>query len=122
MREKLKFTTKRIVDLKKICKESTQVVAWYPHKFDSSTGGSATVRGPWNRWVTIHKGIDPKSHGNQDNCGVAEPQDDAEFIAAAMNYFPTLLNEYEKQKQLIKKLKKEKSDLKFKLHLSKAGL
>ncbi|MDD3412516.1 MAG: hypothetical protein PHY47_00785 [Lachnospiraceae bacterium] len=40
MREKPEFTVKLIKELKEICKKSTDVVAWYPYKFDTSTGGS----------------------------------------------------------------------------------
>lgn len=99
--------THSIAELKEIAHNSSDVVAWYLHKYDTSKGGDATIRGPWNRWLTIFEGIDPKSHGNKDNCGVSDVQVDAEFVCVAMNNFIPLLDLITKMSEEINNIRVE---------------
>lgn len=89
---------------REIVEKSSNVVRWYLHKYDTSTGGKATIRGPFHRWVTVHEGADPTTMGNKDQCGLVDVQDDAEFICLAMNEYPHALDLIQSQQALIKEL------------------
>lgn len=95
---------KTIKEIKGVIFKSSRVNGWYLYKYDSFAGGVATIRGPWNRWISIHEGTDPKSHGNKDNCGMADAQDDAEFVHVAMTELPNLVIEVENLKEKLKTL------------------
>lgn len=98
-----------IKELKRIALKSTDVVGWYLHKYDSFSGGAATIRGPWNRWVSVFEGIDPRTHGNKKN-HMSTAQEDAEFVCVAMNNFIPLLEKVEALEKEIKSYKKAKNE------------
>lgn len=77
-------------ELSKLCKKSTQVVGWYPHRY------SGQIRGPYYRWFILQPGSD-------DGQGrLASPEDDIEFAAAAMNTLPHLVIKIQELEQIIK--------------------
>ena len=87
-----KITDDIIEELKRLQKDSTQVVGWYAH--------SREVRGPFCRWFTISENEEEVRKGN-----VAYAGNDCEYAAAAMNYMPALIDELEKAKREIEELK-----------------
>lgn len=68
--------------LKELIVKSTKVVNWYPY-FDKE---NPTIRGPHTRWFTV-------SGGN--TAYTADPNDDANYAAAAMNALPSLIEKLE---------------------------
>lgn len=63
----------QIKEDREIRAKSSQVVAWYPHRFDG------TIRGPFNRWLTVSE-VREEYKNN-----VASVGDDVEFFAHAAN-------------------------------------
>ena len=88
-----------IKSLREIASNSSRVVHWYLHSYDSTSGGASTVRGPWNRWITISEGNDPEFKH------IATPQADAKFVYAAMNNFEPLLDRVEQLEAELTKLR-----------------
>ncbi len=84
-----------LAEMKAAIAKASKVNGWYLHKFDSTTGGKTTVRGPWHRWFTISEGCDKTfTH-------ISTPEDDAEFLCAAVNNFSWLVEENEDLKQAL---------------------
>lgn len=82
------MTRDELEELRSVAKQSTSVVAWYPHPTE--------VRGPFCRWLTISEVDDKYKHN------VASTSDEAEFVAAAMNNLVPLLDHIEKlEKEII---------------------
>jgi hypothetical protein len=82
-----KQLAEEIQEFKELCKNTTQVVAWYPHP--------AEVRGPFCRWLTVSE-VAPEYEKN-----VGTRHDDAKYAAAAMNIAPKLVAYLEKIEALI---------------------
>lgn len=87
--------------IESICKEikdrkakSTQVNGWYAHAYEDGT-----IRGPFHRWFRCTE-VAPQYRQH-----VASVADDVEYAAAAMNYAPLLVEEYEKLKEKYEMLK-----------------
>ena len=64
--------------------KSSNMVAWYPHKYDTQMGHegvAGSVRGGWCRWFHCQVGSE-----NQPD-SIASPEDDVEYAANALTYF-----------------------------------
>lgn len=68
--------------------KATQVVGWYAHRGGDSHGPEATVRGPFMRWLKCTEVRPEYAHR------VADPYDDVEYAAAAMNGAPAIAAEF----------------------------
>jgi len=79
--------------LRSLAERSTRVVKWYAH--GPSDGAGATVRGPYHRWFDCRE-VDPRYKSN-----VADPKDDCEYAAAAMNAVPDLLDLVERYEGVV---------------------
>ena len=83
--------------LRNLAKNSTEVVAWYPHsKGDGYHPGRSCVRGPFGRWMLIEGGDNGMGDPVKYPTPVADLDDDAKFAAAAMNNMVPLLDEVER--------------------------
>lgn len=74
-------------------KFSTWVNGWYPHRYSSDPDCAATVRGPFCRWLKITQGGGWDEKKGRPNY-VADPGDDADFIAFALNNIESIATNY----------------------------
>ena len=82
-----KTLLEEIQEFKELCKNATQVVAWYAHP--------GQVRGPFSRWFEITE-VAPEYEKF-----VGSRYDDARFAAAAMNLAPKLAARVEELEALV---------------------
>lgn len=90
---KFEITDNVIEEIKECKSNSTSVVGWYAH--------SSEVRGPFNRWFKCSEVNDAYKQY------VSSTNEDCLYAAAAMNYMPSLIEEYEKVKRELEELKAE---------------
>jgi hypothetical protein len=98
--------------LRNLAKNSTEVVAWYPHsKGDGYHPGRSCVRGPFGRWMLIEGGDNGMGDPVRYPTPVADLDDDAKFAAAAMNNMVPLLDEIDRLEAEIGWLKSHAEDV-----------
>ena len=74
----------QLKELRELAELSTKVVSWYPHGPEATD--EATVRGPFCRWLKV------SNVSSEYRKHVADPKDEAKFVAAAMNNLVPLLD------------------------------
>lgn len=93
VQKQIKFSKE---ELRKLAEASTRVVGWYAHsQYDGYHPGSASVRGPFGRWLMVEGGDNGMGDPVKYPTPVADLYDDAKFAAAAMNSLVPLLDENE---------------------------